>query len=156
MTAPSPRGGFAVRVGTPSDAKLIAPILAELLKRPNLEEGVLAGLNTNLLRMLQTPGSTLLVAEHDNGQLLGFASLWTRWGVLDSAPSGLIDRIVVRPSVRDTSVASALLEQALGACQGMGCQSVDLVLTPESTVDNGALEGFGFKEFGRRYYLEVR
>jgi ribosomal protein S18 acetylase RimI-like enzyme len=144
-----------VRVGTPSDALKIAPILAEILGRSSLEESVVAGLNTNLLRMLQTPGSTLLVAEHDNGALMGFASLWTRWGVLDSAPSGLIDRIVVRPSVRDSSVASALLEQALGACQGMGCASVDLVLTAESTVDAGALEGFGFKELGKRFYLEV-
>jgi ribosomal protein S18 acetylase RimI-like enzyme len=148
-------GGFVVRVGTPSDAKRIAPILAELLNRSKLEESVEAALNTNLLRMLQTPGSTLLVAEHDDGRLLGFSSLWTRWGVLDSAPSGLIDRIVVRPSVRDSSVASALLEQALGACQGMGCSSVDLVLTQESTVDRGALEGFGFKELGKRFYLEV-
>ncbi len=146
---------YAVRVGTPSDARLIAPILAELLGKPSLEDGVIAGLNTNLLRLLQTPGSTLLVAQHDDGSLMGFASLWTRWGVLDSAPSGLIDRIVVRPSLRDSSVASALLEQALGACQGMGCASIDLVLTSESTVDIGALEGFGFTEMGRRYYLEV-
>lgn len=146
---------YAVRVGTPSDARGIAPILAELLGKPTLDDGVIAGLNTNLLRLLQTPGSTLLVAQHDDGSLMGFASLWTRWGVLDSAPSGLIDRIVVRPSLRDSSVASALLEQALGACQGMGCASVDLVLTAESTVDIGALEGFGFKELGRRYYLEV-
>ena len=146
---------YAVRVGTPSDARLIAPILAELLGKPTLEDGVIAGLNTNLLRLLQTPGSTLLVAQHDDGSLMGFASLWTRWGVLDSAPSGLIDRIVVRPSLRDSSVASALLEQALGACQGMGCASIDLVLTSESTVDIGALEGFGFRELGRRYYLEV-
>ena len=146
---------YAVRVGTPSDAIGIAPILAELLGKSSLEDGVIAGLNTNLLRLLQTPGSTLLVAQHDDGSLMGFASLWTRWGVLDSAPSGLIDRIVVRPSLRDSSVASALLEQALGACQGMGCASIDLVLTSESTVDIGALEGFGFKELGRRYYLEV-
>ena len=146
---------YAVRVGTPSDARGIAPILAELLGKLTLDDGVIAGLNTNLLRLLQTPGSTLLVAQHDDGSLMGFASLWTRWGVLDSAPSGLIDRIVVRPSLRDSSVASALLEQALGACQGMGCASVDLVLTAESTVDIGALEGFGFKEMGRRYHLEV-
>jgi ribosomal protein S18 acetylase RimI-like enzyme len=149
------KGSYAVRVGAPSDAAKIAPILAEILGRATLEDSVVTGLNTNLLRMLQTPGSTLLVAEHEGGALLGFASLWTRWGVLDSAPSGIIDRIVVRPSVRDSSVASALLEQALGACQGMGCASVDLVLTAESTVDIGVLAGFGFKEFGKRFYLEV-
>jgi hypothetical protein len=30
-----------------------------------------------------------------------------------------------------------------------------LVLTPESTVDVGALQGFGFEEQGKRYYLEI-
>ncbi len=146
---------FSVRVGAPSDALGIAPILAELLNRSHLDEGTIASLNTNLLRLLQTPGSTLLVAEAPSGSLLGFASLWTRWGVLDQAPSGLIDRIVVRPSLRDTSVSSALLEQALGACQGMGCASVDLVLTLESTVDQGALEGFGFQAVGKRYVVAI-
>jgi ribosomal protein S18 acetylase RimI-like enzyme len=146
---------FSVRVGAPSDSFGIAPILAELLRRPSLDEGTIASLNTNLLRLLQTPGSTLLVAEAPNGTLLGFASVWTRWGLLDQALTGLIDRIVVRPSLRDTSVPSALLEQALGACQGMGCASVDLVLTPESTVDQTALEGFGFQAVGKRFVLEI-
>ncbi|MEY4529452.1 MAG: hypothetical protein RLZZ156_173 [Deinococcota bacterium] len=146
---------YTVRVGTPSDATGLAPILAELLKRPRLEEGVLAALNTNVLRLLQTPGATFLVAESPNGALLGFTSLHVRWGLLDQSPSGLIDRVVVRPSASDSSVASALLEQALGACQGMGCSSIDLVLTLESTVDKGVLEGFGFTELGKRFHLEV-
>lgn len=146
---------FTVRVGTPSDAAGLAPILAELLQKPRLEEGVLAALNTNVLRLLQTPGATFLVAVAPNESLLGFASLWVRWGLLDQSPSGLIDRIVVRPSATNSSVASALLEQALGACQGMGCSSVDLVLTLESTVDKGTLAGFGFAELGKRFHLEV-
>jgi ribosomal protein S18 acetylase RimI-like enzyme len=146
---------FQIRVAAPADAKGIAPILAELLKRPKLEPGIIEGLNTNLLRVLQTPGTTMLVAEADDGRLLGFVSLWTRWGILDQNPSGLIDRIVVRPSYRDKTVSSALLEQALGACQAMGCGSVELILTPESTVDIGALQGFGFEEQGKRYYLEI-
>jgi ribosomal protein S18 acetylase RimI-like enzyme len=146
---------FTVRAGTPSDARRIAPILAEILRRPRLDDGVIEALNTNLLRLLQTPGSTLIVAEGEDGGLLGFASIWTRWGLLDQGPSGLVDRIVVRPSHRDTAVSSALLEQALGACQAMGCGSVELVLTAESTVDRGTLEGFGFEEQGKRYYLEI-
>ncbi len=146
---------FSVRVGAPSDAKLIAPILAELLGRPRLDDGIIESLNTNMLRLLQSPGATLLVAQADDGRVLGFASLWTRWGLLDDKPSGLVDRIVVRPSHRDTAVSSALLEQALGACQAMGCGSVELVLTPESTVDQGALEGFGFQQVGKRFFVEV-
>ncbi len=146
---------FSVRVAAPSDAKKIAPILAELLGKKMLANNVLESLNTNLLRLLQTPGATLLLAENDAGETLGFVSVWTRWGLLDDKLSGLIDRVVVRPSVRQSSVSSALLEQAMGACQALGCGSVELVLTPESTVDVSALQGFGFEEMGRRYFLEI-
>ncbi|HWG84284.1 MAG TPA: GNAT family N-acetyltransferase [Deinococcales bacterium] len=147
--------GYSVRPGAPSDARLIAPILAEILGRQRLEDSIVEALNTNILRMLSTPGSTLLVAEAPDGSLLGFASVWTRWGVLDQSPSGLLDRIVVRPSHERSTVPSALLEQALGACQAMGCGSVELVLTPESTVHAEALEGFGFQRQGERFYLEI-
>lgn len=146
---------FSIRVGAPSDARGVAPILAELLRRPKLEDSIVEALNTNLLRLLQTPGATLLVAEDPQGRLLGFASVWTRWGLLDQAPSGLVDRIVVRPSLEATTVSAALLEQALGACQAMGCGSIELVLTPESTIAREALDGFGFQEQGRRYHAEI-
>jgi ribosomal protein S18 acetylase RimI-like enzyme len=147
--------GFTVRAGAPSDARLIAPVLAEILGRRSLEDSIVEALNTNLLRVLSTPGTTLLVAEAPDGSLLGFASVWTRWGVLDQSPSGLVDRIVVRPNARASTVPSALLEQAVGACQAMGCGSVELVLTPESTVHPPALEGFGFAQQGERYILEI-
>lgn len=146
---------FSIRVGAPSDARGIAPILAELLGRPRLEDSIIEALNTNMLRLLQTPGATLLIAEGPDGRLLGFASVWTRWGLLDQGPSGLVDRVVVRPSHRDTTVSAALLEQALGACQAMGCGSVELVLTPESTIAREALDGFGFQEQGRRYHVDI-
>lgn len=145
---------FEIRAGGPFDARGVAPILAAMLGR-SVDGGLIEALNTNLLRLLQTPGAAFLVAEDSQERVLGFASLWTRWGLLDDKPSGLIDRIIVHPQFLHTAVSSALLEQALGACQAMGCGLVELVLTAESTVDSKAVEGLGFRPVGARYLLEV-
>jgi GNAT superfamily N-acetyltransferase len=158
-TPPTPAREFMVRVAAPSDARALAPILAELLRRPRLDDSLVEALNGNLLRLLQTPGATLLVAETapntSQTVLLGFVSVWTRWGLFDQAPVGLVDRLVVRPSHQNSAVSAALLEQALGACQAMGCSGIDVVLTPESTINAEALAGFGFIPQGERYFLEI-
>ncbi|HEX2862966.1 MAG TPA: hypothetical protein VHN99_00240 [Deinococcales bacterium] len=146
---------FSVRVAEPSDARALSGVLAALLGRPTLAAGIVEALNTNLLRLLSTPGSTLLVAEAPDGTLLGFASVWTRWGLLDQNPSGLVDQVVTFPALRESTVPAALLEQAVGACQAMGCGSVDLVLSPESFVPPQALGGMGFEPLGSRLRLEI-
>ncbi|MDQ3460123.1 MAG: hypothetical protein M3498_12610 [Deinococcota bacterium] len=138
---------FAVRAARPADHRALAGLLAELLGRPELSGELEAALNTNLLRLLSAPGAALLVAESKTG-LLGFVSLWTRWGLLDEAPSGHIDRVVVRAGSHagsEASVTAALLEQAVGACQAMGCAEVDFVPAEGSLVPEAALRGLGFE-----------
>lgn len=146
---------FSVRVAEPSDAAGLGRVLAALLGRRDLEGGIVEALNTNLLRLLSAPGSTLLVAEQGDGTLAGFVSVWTRWGLLDQAPSGLVDQLVTLPDLRHTAVPAALLEQAIGACQAMGCGSVDLVLGEESFAPLEALTGLGFESSGERRRLEI-
>ncbi len=142
---------FAVRAARPSDHTGLAALLAELLDRPDLTPELASALNTNLLRMLSTPGTSLLVAEDDTSrddaaepQVIGFVSLWSRWGLLDEAPSGWIDRIVVRSSYQESSAPYALLEQAIGACEALGCTSVAFVPAEGSLVPHEGLARFGF------------
>lgn len=148
---------FAVRAARPLDHPSLAALLAELLERPDLSAELATALNTNLLRLLSTPGASLLVAESDDATVIGFVSLWSRWGLLDEAPSGLIDRIVVRSAYHDSSAPYALLEQAIGACEALGCTSVMFVPAQGSLVPREGLEHFGFtpNEDGC-YGLELR
>ncbi|MDQ3397878.1 MAG: GNAT family N-acetyltransferase [Deinococcota bacterium] len=147
---------FLVRAARPADHGALAGVLAELLGRPQLAEGLKAALNTNLLRMLSAPGTALLVAEDEEAALLGFVSLWTRWGLLDAAPSGFIDRIVVRQAWQDSAVPHALLEQALGACQALGCGEVDFVPAEGSLLPSASLQAFGFEAAQEgRYRLSI-
>ncbi len=146
--------GFSIRAARPADHRALAALLAELLERPQLTAGLESALNTNLLRLLSSPGSALLVAEGEEG-ILGFVSLWTRWGLYDQAPAGFIDRIVVRAAWQDSAVPYALLEQALGACQAMGCSEVEFVPAEGSLEPEAALKAFGFERTESRYSLTV-
>ena len=148
---------FSVRAARPADYLGIAALLAELLGRSELTEELGRALNTNLLRLLSNPGTTLLVAETENPtDLIGFVSLWTRWGLLDDAPSALIGSLVVARAWGGSAAPHALLEQALGACTAVGCASVEFVPAEGSLVPQEALEGFGFQSVAAgRFALEL-
>lgn len=167
---------FSVRAARPADHLALADLLAEVLGQPQLAPVLAPSLNTNLLRLLSAPGAALLVAEvagtteaaetaeavpggaakPEEALLLGFVSLWTCWGLLDEAPSGFIDRIVVRRGWQDRAVPHALLEQALGVCQAMGCAEVDFVPVEASLVPEASLAAFGFRRVQQgRFSLSV-
>ena len=144
-----------MRAARPADHKALAGLLAELLGQPELTGALAGALNTNLLRLLSQPGTALLVAEGEGGAggILGCVSLWTRWGLFNDAPSGLIDRLVVRREWEGSAVPHALLEQALGACQALGCGEVTFLPTEDSLVPRGALEAVGFSLTDQESYL---
>ncbi len=132
----------------------LAGLLSELLSRP-LSAEVAAALNANLLRVLSTPGSSLLVATDEDGALLGFVLLWTRWSLFEQAPAGVVDCLIVARTYQVSKAPHALVEQALGACQAMGCARVEFVPTEASLVPNEELAGFGFARLAERYGLEL-
>ncbi len=107
-----------------------------------------------MLRLLSTPGTTILVAENDKG-ILGFISLWSYWGLFNDSPKGIIDRVVIHTNWQASSVPQALLEQALGACQAMGCSSLKVLSTKESSLPRELLEEFGFENLGNSYSLGI-
>lgn len=167
---------FIVRVARPSDYQALAILLAELLGYFNTESGESNGsltdelanaLNTNLLRLLSTPGTTLLVAQEDNeteetannqsrAEVIGFISLYSYWGLLDDTPSALLDRIVVAQRYQATSVVAALLEQGVGACQAMGCSQIQFIASEGSLVPSDVLGKMGFEEKSDTFLLELR
>jgi len=127
-----------------------------------LSDDLANALNTNLLRLLSTPGTTLLVAEEEEQttesttDVIGFVSLYSYWGLLDDAPSALLDRIVVAQRYQASSVVAALLEQAVGACQAMGCSEIDFAASEGSLIPADVLGKMGFEEKANCFSLEIR
>jgi len=158
---------YIVRVARPSDYQALAALLAELLGYSNTNDEALSGelanaLNTNLLRLLSTPGTTLLVAQEEDqdkepvGDVIGFVSLYSYWGLLDDTPSALLDRVVVAQKYQASSVVAALLEQGVGACQAMGCSQIQFIASEGSLIPTDVLSKMGFEEKANSFYLEIR
>lgn len=166
---------YVVRVARPSDYQALAGLLAELLGYSNtaddqateLSSELANALNTNLLRLLSTPGTTLLVAQEEKqddapvgdapmDDVIGFISLFSYWGLLDDAPSALLDRVVVAQRYQASSVVAALLEQGVGACQAMGCSRIQFIAAEGSLTPKDTLEKMGFQEQENCFYLEIR
>ena len=145
---------FTIRVAKPADHSALGELLAQLLDKVSLALELKSALNTNLLRLLSTPGTTILVAENDKS-ILGFISLWSYWGLFDDAPTGIIERLVVHTNWQASSVPQALLEQALGVCQAMGCSSLKVLSTEESFLPKELLAEFGFESLGSSYSLNI-
>jgi N-acetylglutamate synthase-like GNAT family acetyltransferase len=147
--------GFTVRAATPRDATGMLRLIAALGVDPaQLGEAEQTAFNTNLLRALSTPGCTVLVAEGE-GRVLGAITVWTRTGLFNTGPTGLLDQLVVDPAFADSAVAAALVEQGIGACQALGCHEVQAVLADHDQTQRELLAHFGFEATGAGFALRV-
>ena len=114
----------------------------------------LTAFNTNLVRALSTPGGTVLVAEGE-GRILGAITIWSRTGLFNTGPTGLLEHLVVDPALAETAVAAALVEQGIGACQALGCLEVQAVPAGDDSAQRALLARFGFAEAGVGMALRI-
>jgi len=110
--------------------------------------------NSNLIRALSNPGCTVLVAEGE-GRILGAITIWSRTGLFNAGPTGLLEDLVVDPALRESAVAGALIEQGVGACQALGCHEVQVVASNLDRAQQDLLAAFGFQPAGVGLTLRV-
>lgn len=103
-----------------------------------------------LLSELQNPPAVYLVAEGDDGTVLGYAGMHC---VLDE---GYITNVAVLPARRKEGVASAILLKLLARARLRGLQFLTLEVRESNTPAISLYEKFGFAPVGRRknYYTE--
>jgi ribosomal-protein-alanine N-acetyltransferase len=96
---------------------------------------------------LYNPTASFLVAEGEDGQVLGYAGLHV---VLDE---GYIDNVAVRPAYRRTGVADRLLDVFCRFGEA-NLAFLTLEVRPSNTAAVALYEKHGFHEVGRRkdYY----
>lgn len=144
-----------MRAATPRDAPGMLRLIAALGVDPaGLGEAEQTAFNTNLLRALSTPGCTVLVAE-DEGRILGAITVWSRTGLFNTGPTGLLEHLVVDPALAESAVAAALIEQGIGACQALGCHEVQAMPAGDDSSQRALLARFGFAEAGVGLVLRI-
>jgi len=103
----------------------------------------------NIFRIaLDDPGSAILLAQGEDGALLGYAVLYT---VLDE---GNLDNIAVVRPFRRRGVADALLTALTGLCRERGLARLMLEVRASNAPALALYEKHGFAAVGRRknYY----
>lgn len=131
-----------IRPASPPDL----PRLAEL------EAGsfIPAWREADLAEALASPAGLTLVAEAEDGTLVGFA-LFLR--ALDEAE---LLRVAVEPPARRLGVGRALVDAGLRSLAAAGVDRCRLEVRPSNRAARGLYEGLGFALVGRRrgYYAD--
>jgi len=99
--------------------------------------------------VVKNPLAFYLVAESDQGELLGYAGIWMIVG------EGHITNVAANPEYRRKGIAKAILTQLFDICENQhGIDAFTLEVRPSNDPAIALYESFGFETAGRRkgYY----
>lgn len=102
--------------------------------------------------LLGRANAALLVAETEEGELLGHAALWT------AGPEAELGDLAVRPEARGRGVGRTLLRAALDEAERRGARTIFLEVRESNAPARGLYEAAGFAVVDRRagYYDRPR
>jgi ribosomal protein S18 acetylase RimI-like enzyme len=109
---------------------------------PQLSSSSPAPSERDLVRIVGSPASRLLVARDDDGHIVGSLTL-----VVFPIPTGIrawIEDVVVDGAARGTGVGAALNRHALDLARELGAKTVDLTSRPSREAANRLYRGLGF------------
>jgi ribosomal protein S18 acetylase RimI-like enzyme len=116
--------------------------LARLL--PQLSSSASPVTEAELLEMVRSDASRLLVARDDDGRIVGSLTL-----VVFRIPTGVrgwIEDVVVDESARGQGVGEVLNRAALELADRLGARTVDLTSRPSRVAANALYKKLGFEE----------
>jgi GNAT superfamily N-acetyltransferase len=100
--------------------------LLEELGRPRVTEETRDACRTMYERHLTDDGTAHLVAEHDDGAVVGFCSLHFRDRLNYTTPEAWVPDLIVTETARRQGAARALLEEAERLARERGCWLLSL------------------------------
>ena len=103
----------------------------------------------DLLRIIQSKSSRLLMAEED-GQFYG--SLTLAVFVIPTGTRAWIEDVVVSNSARGKGVGRLLSESAVGLANELGAKTIDLTSRPSREIANNLYKSIGFVQRDTNVY----
>jgi len=100
---------------------------------------------SNCRQMIDEPNSHILLAKLEN-DVVGFLNLTTRTTILHSAPSALIDELVVAKACRGRGIGKVLMEAATDKCRDLGCCEVEVSTEMTNEKARAFYRSCGFEE----------
>ena len=116
-----------IRQATVEDSAVIAQLMAQLIEASGYEGWQVSPeqVEESLRKMANGDAYQVLLAE-DEGQVVGLLSLSFRHTLFHSAPSALIDELVVERAHRRRGVGQQLMTEAIKRCRAAGCCEVEV------------------------------
>ena len=116
-----------IRQATVEDSAVIAQLMAQLIEASGYEGWQVSPeqVEESLRKMANSDAYQVLLAE-DEGQVVGLLSLSFRHTLFHSAPSALIDELVVERAHRRRGVGQQLMTEAIKRCRAPGCCEVEV------------------------------
>jgi len=140
--------GIHIREAEESDLPAIEELVLELADAMDCRDGIdVDGVYERCCDILNEVNSCILVAEAD-GAVVGFINFTTRKTLLHSAPSALIDELVVAGSFRSKGLGRELLNAAVEKCRQLGCCEVEVSTEFTNTGAREFYKRCGFQERG--------
>jgi len=139
---------ICIREAEGSDLPMIGELVMELVDAMEIRRGIeVDRVHERCRDILNEVNSYILVAEM-GGAVVGFINFTTRKTLLHSAPSALIDELVVASSFRDKGVGRELLDAAVEKCKQLGCSEVEVSTEFTNTKAREFYKRCGFEERG--------
>ena len=110
---------------------------------PQLSNSAPAPTRAELEAIVESPATTLLLAEDDEGAVIGSLTL-----ALFRAPTGTrawIEDVIVDESARGQGAGEALVAEAIRLAAEAGARTVDLTSRPSRDAANALYEKIGFR-----------
>jgi ribosomal protein S18 acetylase RimI-like enzyme len=126
----------------------IKGLLAELINA--IEDSESLEINKaieNCRILLNDANCTLLVAKAGDS-MVGFINFTTRKTALHSAPSGLIDELIVAEEYRGQGIGRQLISAAVDKCRRLGCCEIEVSTEKTNTKAREFYKSCGFEDVG--------
>jgi ribosomal protein S18 acetylase RimI-like enzyme len=110
---------------------------------PQLSSSAQAPTRSDLEAIVESPATTLLLAENDEGAVIGSLTL-----ALFRTPTGTrawIEDVIVDESARGQGAGEALVAEAIQLAAEAGARTVDLTSRPARDAANALYEKIGFR-----------
>ena len=116
-----------IRQATIGDSAVIAQLITQLMEASGYEDRQVSPeqIEESLRKMADSDAYQVLLSE-DEGQVVGLLSLSFRRTLFHSAPTALIDELVVEQDHRRQGIGQQLISEAIERCWAAGCCEIEV------------------------------
>jgi GNAT superfamily N-acetyltransferase len=139
-----------VRSAEPQDFEVVTELL-ELLGRAVVTEETRDRCRELFASQISDPAVDHLVAEDDDGRIVGFCSLHFRGRLNHATPQAWIPDLYVREEARRRGFARALLEEAERRAIRRGCWDLTLESAYQRVEAHRLYESFAMRDSGKYF-----